>query len=150
MRSRLRRTYFRRRSRASGYGDVIAFQTRVPVLHHRKLANYELGKWPSTPEVEEVYKRSSSILKVQDATTPAFIIHGVGLHVLDADYAGYEFAKALEGAGKLVRYKTYPNETYYLYGRENTKEMLQDMLAFFEMYLKDGIQRHRRHGYGGF
>lgn len=124
---------------SSGYGDVIAFQTRVPVLHHRKLANYELGKWPSTPDVEAIYKRSSSILKVQDATTPAFIIHGAGLHVLDADYAGYEFAKALEGAGKLVRYKTYPNEGYYVYGRENTKEMLQDMLAFFEAYLKDGI-----------
>lgn len=124
---------------SSGYGDVIAFQTRVPVLHHRKLANYELGKWPSTPEVEAIYRRSSSILKVKDATTPAFIIHGAGLHVLDADYAGYEFAKALEGAGKLVRYKTYPNETYYVYGRENTKQMLQDMLEFFDAYLRDGI-----------
>jgi dipeptidyl aminopeptidase/acylaminoacyl peptidase len=59
--------------------------------------------------------------------------------VLDADYAGYEFAKALEGAGKLVRYKTYPNETYYVYARENVKEMLQDMLGFFDTYLKDGI-----------
>ena len=124
---------------SSGYGDVIAFQTRVPVLHHRKLANYELGKWPSTPEVDAIYKRSSSILKVGDATTPAFIMHGAGLHVLDADYAGYEFAKALEGAGKLVRYKTYPNETYYVYGRENVKTMLQDMLEFFDTYLKDGI-----------
>jgi dipeptidyl aminopeptidase/acylaminoacyl peptidase len=124
----------------SGYGDVIAFQTRVPVLHHRKLANYELGKWPSTPEVAAVYKRSSSILKVKDATTPAFIIHGAGLHVFDADYAGYEYAKALEGAGKLVRYKAYPNETYYIYGRENTKTLLQDMLEFFDTYLKDGIR----------
>ena len=75
----------------------------------------------------------------KDATTPAFIIHGAGLHVLDADYAGYEYAKALEGAGKLVRYKTYPNETYYVYGRENTRTMLQDMLEFFDTYLKDGI-----------
>jgi dipeptidyl aminopeptidase/acylaminoacyl peptidase len=124
----------------SGYGDLIAFQTRVPVLHHRKLANYELGKWPSTPAVDAIYKRSSSIFKVKDVTTPTFIIHGAGLHVLDADYAGYEFAKALEGAGKLVRYKTYPNETYYVYGRENTKELLQDMVAFFDSYLKDGIK----------
>ncbi|MDX2060413.1 MAG: alpha/beta fold hydrolase [Gemmatimonadales bacterium] len=123
----------------SGYGDVIAFQTRVPVLHHRKLANYELGKWPSTPAVNAVYKRSSSILKVKDVTTPTFIIHGAGLHVLDADYAGYEFAKELEGAGKLVRYKAYPNETYYVYGRENTKELLQDMVAFFDTYLRDGV-----------
>ncbi len=124
----------------SGYGDVVAFQTRVPVLHHRKLLNYELGTWPSTPAVDSIYRRSSSIFKVQDATTPAFIIHGAGLHVLDADYAGYEFAKALEGAGKLVRYKTYPNETYYVYGRENTKQMLQDMLEFFDTYLKDGVR----------
>jgi dipeptidyl aminopeptidase/acylaminoacyl peptidase len=124
---------------SSGYGDLVAFQTRVPVLHHRKLLNYEMGRWPSTPAVDSIYKRSSSILKVQDATTPAFIIHGAGLAVLDADYAGYAFAKALEGAGKLVRYKTYPNETYYVYGRENIKQMLQDMLEFFDTYLKDGI-----------
>jgi dipeptidyl aminopeptidase/acylaminoacyl peptidase len=123
---------------SSGYGDVIAFQTRVPVLHHRKLANYELGKWPSTPAVDSIYKRSSSILKVKNATAPSFIIHGYGLFELDADYAGYAFAKALEGEGKLVRYKKYPNETYYVYGRENTKEMLQDMLGFFDTYLKDG------------
>jgi dipeptidyl aminopeptidase/acylaminoacyl peptidase len=123
---------------SSGYGDLVAFQTRVPVLHHRKLAAYELGKWPSTPEVDSIYKRSSSIYKVKDATAPSFIIHGGGLHELDADYAGYEFAKALEGEAKLVRYKKYPNETYYVYGRENTKEMLQDMLAFFDTYLKDG------------
>src|SRR5690606_21206294 len=85
----------------SGYGDLVAFQTKVPVLHHRKLANYELGKWPSTPEIDSIYRRSSSIYKVQDATTPSFIIHGEGLHVLDADYAGYTFAKALEGEAKL-------------------------------------------------
>jgi dipeptidyl aminopeptidase/acylaminoacyl peptidase len=90
--------------------------------------------------VDAVYRRSSSILKVKDVTTPALIIHGAGLHVLDADYAGYEFAKALEGAGKLVRYQTYPNETYYVYGRANTKEMLQDMLTFFDTYLKDGVR----------
>lgn len=66
-------------------------------------------------------------------------MHGAGLHVLDADYAGYEFAKALEGAGKLVRYKTYPDETYYVYGRENTKTMLQDTLDFLDAFLKDGI-----------
>ena len=41
---------------------------------------------------------------------------------------------------KIVRYKKYPGETYYVYGIENTKQMLKDMLAFFDQYLKDDLK----------
>jgi dipeptidyl aminopeptidase/acylaminoacyl peptidase len=57
--------------------------------------------------------------------------------VLDADYAAWKYARELAKNSKLVEYKAYPNETYYVYGRENTKQMLQDMLGFFDRYLKD-------------
>ena len=121
----------------SGYGDVRDFHNIVPELQHSQLLHYELGKWPSTPAVDSIYRRSSSILKAKDATAPALIIHGYGLHVLDADYAAWKFARELAKHSKLVEYKSYPNETYYVYGRENTKQMLQDIVAFLDRYLKD-------------
>lgn len=121
----------------SGYGDVRDFHNIVPELQHSQLLHYELGEWPSTPAVDSVYRRSSAILKAADATAPAMIIHGYGLHVLDADYAAWKYARELAKNSKLVEYKSYPNETYYVYGRENTKQMLQDMLGFFDRYLKD-------------
>jgi dipeptidyl aminopeptidase/acylaminoacyl peptidase len=122
----------------SGYGDVRDFHNVVPVLQHSQLLHYELGKWPSTPEVEAIYRRSSAIHRAKDATAPAMIIHGYGLDVLDTDYAAWKYARELGKHSKIVEYKAYSGETYYVYGRENTKQMLQDMLGFFDRYLKDG------------
>lgn len=121
----------------SGYGDVTDFHTIVPVLQHSQLLHYELGRWPSTPAVDAIYRRSSSILKAKDATAPAFILHGYGLDVLDTEYAAWKYARELAKHSKVVEYKAYPGETYYVYGRENTKQLLQDMLGFFDRYLKD-------------
>jgi dipeptidyl aminopeptidase/acylaminoacyl peptidase len=121
----------------SGYGDVRDFHTIVPELQHSQLLHYELGEWPSTPAVDSIYRRSSAILKTAQATAPAMVIHGYGLHQLDTDYAAWKYARELAKHSKVVEYKAYPNETYYVYGRENTKQMLQDMLAFFDRYLKD-------------
>jgi dipeptidyl aminopeptidase/acylaminoacyl peptidase len=121
----------------SGYGDVRDFHTIVPELQHSQLLHYELGRWPSTPAVDSIYRRSSAILRAKDATAPAMIIHGYGLHVLDADYAAWKYARELAKNSKIVQYKSYPNETYYVYGRENTRQMLGDMLEFMDRYLKD-------------
>jgi dipeptidyl aminopeptidase/acylaminoacyl peptidase len=121
----------------SGYGDVRDFHTIVPELQHSQLLHYELGRWPSTAAVDSIYRRSSAIHRAKDATAPAMLIHGYGLHVLDADYAAWKYARELAKHSKIVQYKSYPNETYYVYGRENTKQMLGDMLEFMDRYLKD-------------
>ncbi|MEP6691488.1 MAG: S9 family peptidase [Gemmatimonadaceae bacterium] len=121
----------------SGYGDVRDFHSKVPVLQHRKLLEYELGHWPSTPAVDSIYRRSSAILKVGDVTTPTMLIHGSGLDELDTYYPAFEFARALAGRAKLVEYRNYPHETYYVYRADNTRAMLKDMLEFFDRYLKD-------------
>jgi dipeptidyl aminopeptidase/acylaminoacyl peptidase len=121
----------------SGYGDVREFHTKVPVLQHRQLLNYELGHWPSTPAVDSIYRRSSSILKVADATAPAMLINGYGLDDTDNFYPAFEFTRALLGRAKIAEYKAYPNETYYVYRTDNTRQMLKDMLGFFDRYLKD-------------
>lgn len=122
----------------SGYGDVTDFHTVVPVLQHSQLLHYELGRWPSTPAVDSIYRRSSAIYKAKDATAPAMLIHGYGLDVLDTEYAAWKYARELAKHSKVVEYRKYPNETYYVYGRENTKAMLGEMLGFFDRYLKDG------------
>jgi len=129
----------------SGYGDVTDFHTVVPVLQHSQLLHYELGRWPSTPAVDSIYRRSSAIHKAKYATAPAMLIHGYGLDVLDTEYAAWKYARELAKHSKVVEYRKYPNETYYVYGRENTKAMLGEMLNFFDRYLKDGsVDRSER------
>ena len=44
-------------------------------------------------------------------------------------------ALALEREYKTFKYKTYPNETYYVASPANIRQMLQDMDAFFRLYL---------------
>jgi dipeptidyl aminopeptidase/acylaminoacyl peptidase len=127
----------------SGYGDMSDFHTTVPELQHIQLLNYELGPYP---ENEDVYHHHSPIHFVEDATTPALILHGEGADVLwrpgqqDPEMAGLNFARALDQHYKIYRYKAYPGETYYVYGRENTKQKLQDMLAFLDQFLKAEVR----------
>jgi len=45
----------------------------------------------------------------------------------------------LEKNYKTVRYEAYPGENYYVRGRENTRQMLLDMLAFLDQYMKDKV-----------
>jgi dipeptidyl aminopeptidase/acylaminoacyl peptidase len=127
----------------SGYGDMADFHTEVPELQHIKLLEYELGPWP---EEEELYRHLSPIHHVDDVTTPTFVMHGQGLEVewrpeqKDPEMASLNFARALDKRYKIYRYKAYDGETYYVYGRENTQEKLQDMLEFFDQFLKDDWQ----------
>ena len=72
-----------------------------------------------------------------DVSTPLFLIHGVGR------YPGSDqseiFAQELENHYKPFRYKTYEGETYYVRGKANRRQMLLDMLAFFDQFLRDGL-----------
>ena len=128
----------------SGYGDMTDFHTEVHELQHIKLVEYELGPYP---ENRDVYLNSSAIFKAHQVTTPTFVIQGEGIA---ADWrleeggapAALDFARKLDQHYKIVRYKAYPGEGYYVYGRDNTIEKLHDMLHFFEEFLVTEI------GYG--
>ena len=121
----------------SGYGDMTDFHTKVHELQHIKLLEYELGPYP---ENRDVYLNSSAILKAHQVTTPTFVIQGEGVA---ADWrlregqpqASLDFARKLDQHYKIVRYKAYPGEGYYVYGRDNTIQKLHDMLDFFEEFL---------------
>lgn len=119
----------------SGYGDFVHMADEQE-LRHIKLLEFELGK---LPEAIEVYRRCSSIYAVSKATTPCFVLHGVGQYPGSA--AGREYALALERNYKPFWYKTYPGETYYVTKPANVQRMLLDMQAFFDLHLK-GIPHH--------
>ena len=126
----------------SGYGDMTEFHTTVQELQHIKLVEYELGPYP---ENRETYLNSSSILKAHEVTTPTFVIQGEGVAAgwrmrEGQPQAALNFARKLDQYYKIVRYKAYPGEGYYVYGRDNTIQKLHDMLDFFEEFLTTDIR----------
>lgn len=132
----------------SGYGNWISFMNYNSELRHTKMLAYELGPFP---ERADVYREVSPIFAVSKVTTPVFLVQGDGPTTAwrpaeDVPPASMEFARALEEAYKVYRYKVYVNRgepshygPYYVSGRENTEQLALDMLGFFDEYLKDGI-----------
>ncbi len=122
----------------SGYADWVHFFDYNNVLQHVKLLAYEFGPFPDSIAS---CRRASPIYSVDQVTTPIFILHGVGAKVpyrpgqLEVP-AGLDFARALDQHYKIFRYKTYPGETYYVYGKANSKQVMLDMLDFFEQFLR--------------
>ena len=118
----------------SGYSDWIHFYNGENELRHIKILEYELGAFATS---QDVWAHSSAISGVADVSTPILLVHGVGR------YPGSDqseiFANALENHYKLFRYETYEGETYYVRGKTNRRQMLLDMLDFFDQFLKDGV-----------
>ena len=113
----------------SGYCDFLQMHGEQE-LRHIKLLEFELG---TLPEAEDVYARCSALHRVQQATTPCFVLHGEGQY--PGSITSKVFAMALEANYKTVWYKAYQGEHYYVRTQTGTRRMLRDMLAFFNMYL---------------
>jgi dipeptidyl aminopeptidase/acylaminoacyl peptidase len=103
-------------------------------LRHIKLLDYEFG--PLT-ENEAIYRANSPLFFAEDVTTPTFLVHGEGF--FPESRASHNFAAALEKNYKVFRHKGYPNENYYVRSRVNRRQMLLDMLQFFDEFLKDAV-----------
>jgi dipeptidyl aminopeptidase/acylaminoacyl peptidase len=117
---------------ASGYGDWLAF-TDEQEMRHIKLLRYELGP---LPQAAALYRSISPIYFIDSIRTPLFLIHGEGKSLPRSD-ASKIFVDRMEMKYKPVRYRTYPNENYYIQNPANIRTMLGDMLAYFEQYLRD-------------
>jgi dipeptidyl aminopeptidase/acylaminoacyl peptidase len=117
---------------ASGYGDWLAF-TDEQEARHIKLLRYELGP---LPQAAALYRSISPIYFIDSIRTPLFLIHGEGKSLPRSD-ASKIFVDRMEMKYKPVRYKTYPNENYYIQSPSNIRTMLADMLTYFEQYLRD-------------
>lgn len=113
----------------SGYGDFLHMMDEQE-FRHQQLLRKELG---DPVEDRDIYLRASSIHKVRDAMNPLFIAHGVGRYP-ESD-AGKQFAAAMEREYKVFEYRTYPGEHYYVYGRDNTRQLWADVDRFLRRYL---------------
>jgi dipeptidyl aminopeptidase/acylaminoacyl peptidase len=123
----------------SGYADWVSFHDYNAELGHTRLLAHEWGPWPDSAAV---YRRNSSIGLVHQVKAPVFLVHGVGREQawrpgVVPIRASQEYALALEKHHKVVQYRTYPDETYYVNGRANQRQLLLDMLEWFDRYLKD-------------
>jgi len=125
----------------SGYADWISFQDYNTELQHTKLLAYEWGPYPDSAAV---YRRNSSIFSAHRVTAPVFLIHGEGrsdpwrpgVYPIPASR---EVAHALDKQNKVVRYRVYPGETYYVNGRQNVARVMLDILDFLNQYLRDDV-----------
>jgi dipeptidyl aminopeptidase/acylaminoacyl peptidase len=124
--------FFQAAVAGSGYGDWIDFYGEQE-YRHIKLLDYEFG--PLTPATEAVYRRSSPYFSISAIQTPIMLVHGTGQ--FPNSHASAKFAAELEKYYKVFRYKTYPNENYYVNGAANQRQMFVDLLEFFNLYLKD-------------
>jgi dipeptidyl aminopeptidase/acylaminoacyl peptidase len=120
---------------ASGYGDWIFFYQEQE-MRHIQLLNYELGPLPAA---DALYHHISPIFYIDSIQTPIFLIHGEGQQ-LPRSVASRLFADRLEMRYKPFKYKTYPNENYYIQSPANIRVMLGDMQVFFDQYLKDHMK----------
>jgi dipeptidyl aminopeptidase/acylaminoacyl peptidase len=100
-------------------------------LRHIKQAENEFGPLQGN---EETYRYVSPFYFAREANTPMFVIWGEGRY--PASDNSRRYVEELERNYKWVRYKVYPGENYYVTGRANVRQMLVDMLDFFDQYLK--------------
>lgn len=96
--------------------------------------DYELGPLEKN---KELYRKLSPISHVEKITTPAFVVHGEGRYPESPQ--SKIFATALQKYYKVFRYKAYSGENYYVRGSKNRRQMLLDMLEFFDQFLKDKL-----------
>ena len=115
----------------SGYGDF-EHQAEENELRHVKMMAFELGP---LPESVDTYRRCSPLYFVHQAETPCFIAHGEGRY--PGSSQSLDYALALEREYKPFWYKAYPGETYYIASPQNLRRLWTDMLAFFDLHLKD-------------
>ena len=124
--------FFQAAVAGAGYGDWVDFYTEQE-YRHVKLMDYEFG--PLSPATEAIYRRSSPYFSVNQIQTPVMLVHGEGR--FPNSHASKRFADELERHYKVFRYRTYPNENYYVNSLANQRVMFLDMLRFFNEYLKD-------------
>jgi dipeptidyl aminopeptidase/acylaminoacyl peptidase len=97
-----------------------------------KWYDYELG---TLKESSQLRWELSPINHVENVTTPIFVIHGKNINPEDQD--SMRFIERLRRHNKIFRYKTYPDEGFYVHGIENRRKMLFDKLDFLKKFLKE-------------
>ena len=116
----------------TGYADWLHYY-RHGGQRTVKLLRYILGPFE---ENEEVYRKSAAINNVHEARTPVFVVDQEADPMVPHLDRRQEFVAGLRRFNKPVKYKKYEN-TGGPYARHpsGAKEMLPDMIEYFEQYL---------------
>ena len=114
----------------SGYSDWPALRNQLE-LRHIKLLEHEFGPFEGN---EDVWYRCSPFYKVEDATTPTFVLHGEGRE--DWPETSRDFAVEMSRHYKTTEYKVYPDDGFYVGTPRNVRQMLMDAADFFDRYLR--------------
>jgi len=115
---------------ASGYCNRVAFVHEGEYRHIQQLS-YEMGPYRGH---EQRYHDVSPYFSIPDIRTPTFIVHGEGRYPGSTQML--DFAREMQRYYKVFRYKAYPGENYYVLSRKNRRQLMSDMLAFFDYYLR--------------
>ena len=115
----------------SGYCNRVGFR-QDGELRHIKQVEYYFGDFE---ENEEVYYRSSPYFHIANIQSPTFLIHGEGRFPESPQFK--QFADEMQRQYKTFRYKTFQGEDYYVNSRPNRRQMMLDMLDFFDQHLKE-------------
>ena len=118
----------------SGYGDWVHFMQEQE-LRHVKLLEHEFGP---LEENRETYIDNSPIYDIEKIKTPTLLLHGEGYY--PESEASDLFAKELRRHYKVFDHKVYSNENYYVYGKDNRREMIIDMQLFLRKFLKSEFE----------
>lgn len=114
----------------SGYSNWPMLRN-VLELRHLRFLEHEFGPYDGN---EDVWHRCSAFYKVADATTPTFVLHGTGRELWTE--TSQDFAVEMARLYKTVEYKVYDNDGFYVGNPANVKQMLIDIVGFFDRYLK--------------
>lgn len=120
-----------------GTADRIYYY-KTQELRHIKQAEDEFGPLEGN---EEVYRYVSPFYFVEQVDTPMFVIWGEGRW--PGSTSSKNYAVELERHYKPHQAKVYYGENYYVSGRANVRQMLLDMLEFFDRHLKTGSRSNR-------
>lgn len=101
-------------------------------LRHIKQAEHEFGPLADN---EAVYRYVSPYYHVEQVDTPQFVIWGEGRW--PGSQNSRRYVEELERQYKPHRWKVYQGENYYVSSRANVRQMLLDMLDFFDVHLRE-------------
>ena len=114
---------------ASGYPNRLSFVAEGEARHIKQL-EYEFGPWPDSAQV---YRRNSPFFDVAKIQMPLFLLNGEGRFPGSPQMR--QFSEEMERLYKPFQYKAYPDENYYVRSEANVRQMLLDMLDFFDRHL---------------
>jgi dipeptidyl aminopeptidase/acylaminoacyl peptidase len=121
--------FFRAAIPHGGTADRIYYYQTQELRHVKQIEN-ELGPFAGN---EAKYRYVSPFYWVSQVDTPIFVVWGEGRW--PGSQNSRRFVDELERQYKPHSWKVYQGEMYYVSGRENTKQMLLDMTAFFTQHL---------------